>query len=262
MLKHFQLFKLQSVNTAFTLAEVLITLAIIGIVAAVTIPSLTQKYEEKQYLIKLKKTYTVLNQAFLFAKGEYGELDYWGLTTTLSGETNEDGELYEDYSGMNKVTAIFKQYLQAEYVDFDKIPVVKSLDGTINQGGSYTPATTETRKNGLRLNDGTIVQFGHIPSMTRCLGDENYCGDIIVFLPNTKNNFTQGKNHFFFYLSPDGVKPMGSREGTAYPFETYCNLSRTDRSNGRGCTAWALENDNMAYLHCTGLVWGGKTKCD
>lgn len=55
MLKHFQLFKLQSVNTAFTLAEVLITLAIIGIVAAVTIPSLTQKYEEKQYLIKLKK---------------------------------------------------------------------------------------------------------------------------------------------------------------------------------------------------------------
>ena len=41
--------------SAFTLAEVLITLAIIGVVAAVTIPSLVNKYQERVKITKLKK---------------------------------------------------------------------------------------------------------------------------------------------------------------------------------------------------------------
>ncbi len=40
----------------FTLAEVLITLGIIGIVAALTLPSLIQKYQEKVTLERLKKS--------------------------------------------------------------------------------------------------------------------------------------------------------------------------------------------------------------
>ena len=39
---------------AFTLAEVLITLGIIGVVAALTIPTLISKYQEKQTIVKLK----------------------------------------------------------------------------------------------------------------------------------------------------------------------------------------------------------------
>ena len=45
----------------FTLAEVLITLEIIGIIAAMTIPKLVSYYEKKVTLSKLKKVYTVLN---------------------------------------------------------------------------------------------------------------------------------------------------------------------------------------------------------
>ena len=40
----------------FTLADVLITLGIIGIVAALTLPSLIQKYQEKVTLERLKKS--------------------------------------------------------------------------------------------------------------------------------------------------------------------------------------------------------------
>jgi type II secretory pathway pseudopilin PulG len=50
--------------TAFTLAEVLITLGIIGIVAALTIPTLMQKAFDAEAVSKAKETYSILSQAW------------------------------------------------------------------------------------------------------------------------------------------------------------------------------------------------------
>ena len=50
-------------KNGFTLAEVLITLVIIGIVAALTIPSVINNYHKKQVGVKLKKFYSVMQQA-------------------------------------------------------------------------------------------------------------------------------------------------------------------------------------------------------
>ena len=55
---------------AFTLAEVLITLGIIGVVAAMTIPTLMSAYREKVIVNQLKKVHAVLNQAFKLAVAE------------------------------------------------------------------------------------------------------------------------------------------------------------------------------------------------
>ena len=49
---------------AFTLAEVLITLGIIGVVAAMTMPSLIQNYQRHVWLTQLKKSYSVLTNGF------------------------------------------------------------------------------------------------------------------------------------------------------------------------------------------------------
>ncbi len=48
----------------FTLAEVLITLGIIGIVAAMTIPGLIKNYQERQFKTAYKKVYSEISQAF------------------------------------------------------------------------------------------------------------------------------------------------------------------------------------------------------
>lgn len=45
---------------AFTLAEVLITLGIIGVVAAMTLPTLINNYRKQETIAKLKKVYSVL----------------------------------------------------------------------------------------------------------------------------------------------------------------------------------------------------------
>lgn len=60
---------------AFTLAEVLITLGIIGVVAAMTLPSLITNYQEKQRVSQLKKVYSALSQAFVSALQENGTVD-------------------------------------------------------------------------------------------------------------------------------------------------------------------------------------------
>ena len=48
---------------AFTLAETLVTLAILGIIAAVTIPNLVHKFQDRMTITKFKKVYSLLNNA-------------------------------------------------------------------------------------------------------------------------------------------------------------------------------------------------------
>lgn len=62
---------------AFTLAEVLITLGIIGIVAAMTVPTLIANIQRKNYTTKLKKFYSTMNQAVISAEDEFGAISDW-----------------------------------------------------------------------------------------------------------------------------------------------------------------------------------------
>ncbi|MBQ8458562.1 type II secretion system protein, partial [bacterium] len=65
---------------AFTLAEVLITLGVIGVVAAMTIPTLMTNIRAAQYRNKFKKTVSTLSQAVRMAQAQYdfdfADLDY------------------------------------------------------------------------------------------------------------------------------------------------------------------------------------------
>ena len=51
-------------DKGFTLAEILITLGIIGVVAAMTIPTLITNYQKKASVTKLQKAISILNQAY------------------------------------------------------------------------------------------------------------------------------------------------------------------------------------------------------
>ena len=62
---------LTSKKCAFTLAEVLITLGIIGVVAAMTMPSLISHYRHKVLETQFKKAYSVLSQAMIPVQSEF-----------------------------------------------------------------------------------------------------------------------------------------------------------------------------------------------
>lgn len=66
-------------NKGFTLAEVLITLGIIGVVASMTISSVVSTFRKQQTVAMLKKAYTEINQALHMATVEHGPMDSWNL---------------------------------------------------------------------------------------------------------------------------------------------------------------------------------------
>ena len=66
-------------RSGFTLAEVLITLGIIGVVAAMTIPNLIANTNGAKFRSQFKKTLSTLNQAGLMAQAQY-DFDYAGTT--------------------------------------------------------------------------------------------------------------------------------------------------------------------------------------
>ena len=61
----------------FTLAEVLITLGIIGVVAAIVMPTLIKNYQKQQTLEGLKVAYSIFSQAVEKSKQENGDISTW-----------------------------------------------------------------------------------------------------------------------------------------------------------------------------------------
>lgn len=69
---------------AFTLAEVLITLGIIGVVAALTMPSLVNDHRNKQYVVAFKKLYSNFSNAIIMFKADQG-CDGIDISTCIEG---------------------------------------------------------------------------------------------------------------------------------------------------------------------------------
>ena len=66
-----------SMKKAFTLAEVLITLTIIGVIAALTIPNLIQSYKKHQVEVGVKEAYSILSNAIKMSETENGSTSEW-----------------------------------------------------------------------------------------------------------------------------------------------------------------------------------------
>ncbi|MBE7706975.1 MAG: type II secretion system protein [Cyanobacteria bacterium SIG30] len=80
---------------AFTLAEVLITLAIIGVVAALTIPSVVTNYQNQETATRLKKTFSTLANTTNLAIKDHGPISGWNIPDEMSGAISK--KFADDY---------------------------------------------------------------------------------------------------------------------------------------------------------------------
>ena len=140
---------------AFTLAEVLITLGVIGIVAALTMPALIANYQKQQTITHLKKMYSVINNSAKLMEVDDNVPPHGG-GMDCSSQTSEDflNRYIKPYFNIVKTC---NSASECGYpADYNWI----SPDGTVKSYSMYS-YTNPARWAGATLNDGTLINILH-----------------------------------------------------------------------------------------------------
>ena len=152
----------------FTLAEVLITLGIIGVVAAMTIPTLIANTNGAKFRSQFKKSISTLNQAGLMAQAQY-DFDYAGTSQTCSGTVATAAAEHPD------TTMTMCAILNGTLTGQTYLGTVADGVKRNNNGASADYALVNT-------GDGVLTQAGIDTYLAYALAD----GSIVAFDPNAK----------------------------------------------------------------------------
>ncbi len=258
-------------KNAFTLAEVLITLGIIGVVAAMTMPMLVAKYRDKQIVTALKKFNSIMTQAITLAINENGSPTVWGADDFVNSGEQDTGD--NDTDSMNNrdmertSTALIVKHLKvikdcgrkAEGCFPDVY--IKRLNGVNDRN-----IERQTRYHKIILADGTLVALSGAEN--GIVGNSGVSIEIWADVNGKRPPNTLGKDVFMFSVANDKFVPYGFETSGGYDITSgdminICSpfFNGDGASRGYKCTAWALYNENLDYLYCDDLNWETKTKC-
>ena len=228
----------------FTLAEVLITLGIIGVVAALTLPSLVVKYKEKQYVTALKKAVSILDNAYRLAIFENGgDNDVGYKPAEYDTLPSEEGNVVYDKNGNYNSDVLFQ--ILSKHLNIIKDCGRKGDTGCFPEVIT-SPFNEKTWKllqmqgNSRRffvLSDGMSV--GITPDFA------------YIDVNGLKRPNTLGIDVFQVALNKNGIGYYD--DGSEGTLKCYTNEFT--------CSSWVILNENIDYVHCKDLNWKAKTKC-
>ena len=233
-------------RTAFTLAEVLITLGIIGIVAALTLPVIISDVKNSQLEAGLKKAYSVLGQALNMYQAENGERIIAGDATNrrmIKSYLMQYIKSAKDcgFGGSDNKEGLEKACLPNNY---------KGIDGDFNGSAKYE---TYNGKSSIVLDyfdDGQFVTPDGMLILIENSDGRWFGGHVFISVDvngyNKKPN-RLGQDLFMFQIDKNGaLLPMGAKDTKYYSInDDYCSNTSTHKMNGAGCTNSALMNKNF-----------------
>ena len=217
--------KFEKYKHGFTLAEVLITLVIIGVVAALVISTLINTYVESSTVAKVKKGLSILGQAKKLAEAQNGSIEGWDFGV---GATTENAALFWNY--LKPHIAVTK--------DCGSNSDCYQSNGIYELNGNYHDNyNTDSRYYKFVLSDGSVMWFNTFSSKCNYnYADENLCAQFFYDVNGDKKPNTIGRDVFLFSVTSNGVTPSLS-------------YSCTKNSIGWGCAAYIIQHNNMKYLH-------------
>lgn len=210
-----------SCKAAFTLAEVLITLGIIGVVAAMTLPALTANYQKRVVETKLSKFYSTISQAINLEVADEGEVIYW-----LPNCSSDDN---------NCILSWWNEHIQKH---------IKTLK---------TVTTSNNRElNLIRFADGTAMQpfiNGTALHMIYCV-DEKHCELKAIDNGAWHQLPMDGKYAFLFSIETSNERLKGRfvtdystyQEMTTEQLIEECKKTNNGTTNAGGCTTLIQRN--------------------
>ena len=252
-------------KAGFTLAEVLITLGIIGIVAAMTMPAMIQNYKKKVYTSKLQQTYSLLNQGFRNYLAQEGvdrlsDTKAWQHLQSTNLDSCDPSNLGTEEVCMEWVkdmSAVFKG-LQ---VQNKGVVTYKYLS---NNGTGTRGPWSVALNNGAIFYIGIYKNYNTTPHKARVkqygTKMETSVAYLDIDITGTSLPNQWGRDFFEFQVADNGfVYPEGGREYSVFRngnFDSYwnsqyrswgCNPKTQNKPYGYGCGARVLEEGKMDY---------------
>ena len=209
----------------FTLAEVLITLGIIGVVAAMTIPSLMANYQKQVWINQLKKTYSVLNEGYRQIYVNQGCTDM-----TCTGFMDGAFLNFDNEEAKNKFVTTFKlsNVNNSNLGDYKINAGGGNTDYTFNDftGAPFALSGTTADGNIIGFANGWILG-GLISVDTNGLRGPNEVGrDIFIFVYTDKMIAPfYSKAHIDWLVAAFGNLGI-SEEERKQVVEEYCNADQ------------------------------------
>ena len=214
----------------------------IGVVVALTLPSLISNYRDQSDIAKLKKIYTIMQQANMSAVAKHGDVKYWENIDNTLRYISQELKVLHYYESLTNL------YGLRDY---------KKLLGDSNQYNGILAATA-----GFITNDGSVIGImGYKQpegsSFDACSIDKDrYCYWIMVDINGINNPNRYGYDVFVFNVMGDNkVKPAANLKRCTPTFDS----SSDAHPNGESCATWVLLKNNMDYKKC---IKGVKKYCD
>lgn len=222
---------------AFTLSEVLITLTVIGVVAAITLPPLIQNYQKHVLVNRLKKSVSTVENGFKLAMAE-DETD--NIYDTTMFKTMENTDIF-DNDAFDSFMREFRKYfkvIKSDYA-FDDFYIL----GYKYLGGNQIEGLDEHAA--IYLTDNQII----FPLIFTNPGTKKMKCWIDIDVNGLKGPNVYGRDRFSFYISESGhmiadlskeyIEYFGVNEYNHWKNRRACN---PEQNSGAGCAARIIEN--------------------
>ncbi len=233
---------------AFTLAETLITLGIIGVVAALTLPSVINKTQKRALEVAFKKSYANLYNAVNLVKQD-------------SPDYLEDGSVSSNPMLGNLILEKYKSHDLAikNSRDYDNYTNnVRTL--TLNQGIRPECSQLFYPNYSYNLSDGSTIAFMRNCNSVWITLDTNgiqkkpnaYGHDIFLFMITAKGDFMPAASEVGMITNENGEKVYDTNNPE---HNEKCSKTATSALNGITCGKYAIQNvcpDNPSktYWEC------------
>ena len=176
-------------SAAFTLAEVLVTLGIIGVVSAMTVPTLMQNYQRQSYVTQLHKVYNEMSQGFQQMMTDRNALN---LKETGLLNTTE------------QATETFKNYFKVVQDCGNNFSPCFASEYRSTTGSSIKPAEANWWSSSFVLADGAAIGLHGLIDYSA--GNVSYpYGYMYVDINGAKGPNIVGRDFFLFYYFNDGT---------------------------------------------------------
>lgn len=193
---------------AFTLAEVLITLGIIGIVAALTIPAVINSTQNQEIKTAWKENFSIINQATAQIKADNGG----SLIGVFVDGTTQINLYANKLKTLNTCTSGSCSFTDSSICGTTGA-TLKMVNGTT----LLTCADSTTMDNGsCAYNPWGLTNFG-----------QNICAEFYIDVNGSKGPNTKGQDIFWLGIGPEKIIPAGItgmvNASFKCPSGTYCN---------------------------------------